>query len=66
MIDEQTFKEALGAVFFAGLADCDAATARKAAEILEGSIETGAVQDETAREILHSIVGAARIAERLT
>ena len=46
MIDKQTFKEPLGAVFFACLADCDAATARKAADILEGSIETGTVQDE--------------------
>jgi hypothetical protein len=40
MIDEQTFKKALGAIFFAYLADCGAATARKAADILEGSIET--------------------------
>jgi hypothetical protein len=59
MIDEQTFKEALGAVFFACLADCDVATARKAADILEGSVETGAVQDMTAKDVLHSIVGAA-------
>jgi hypothetical protein len=65
MIDEQTFKEALGAVFFACLADCDVATARKAADILEGSVEAGAVQDEAAKEILHSIVRAARVAERL-
>jgi hypothetical protein len=64
MIDEQTFKEALGAIFFACLADCDVATTRKAADILDGAIETGAVQDDTAKEILRSIIGAARVAER--
>jgi hypothetical protein len=66
MIDAQTFKEVLGAVFFACLADCDAATACNAADILEGAIETGAVQDDAAKEVLHSIVRAARVAKRLT
>ena len=45
MIDEQTFREALGAIFFALLADRDYVSARASADVLRGAIETGAVQD---------------------
>ncbi len=66
MIDEQTFREALGAVFFALLADRDYVSARASADVLRGAVETGAVQDPAARGILRSIVKSARTAELLS
>lgn len=66
MIDEETFREALGAIFFALLADRDVASARASAAILNGAIETGAVQDPAARGIIRSIIKSVRTAELLS
>ena len=63
---EQTFREALGAIFFALLADRDVVSARASAEVLNGAVETGVVQDPAARAILRCIVRSARTAELLT
>jgi hypothetical protein len=63
MIDEQTFREALGAIFFALLADRDYVSARASVDVLRGAVEIGAVQDPAARGILRSIVKSARTAE---
>jgi hypothetical protein len=65
MIDEQTFKETIGAIFFALLADRDFVSAKASADVLRGAIETGAVQDPAARGILRSIVQSARTVELL-
>jgi hypothetical protein len=66
MIDEQTFREALGAVFFALLADRDVTSARASADVLNGAVETGAIHDPAARGVIRSIVKSARAAELLS
>ena len=66
MISEQAFKEALGAIFFALLADRDISSARISADVLRTAVESGAVQDPLARGILRSIVMSTQTAELLS
>ena len=65
MID-QTFKEAVGAIFFALLADRTVASAQIGAAVLREAVDSGEVQDPAARGMLRSIVKSSRLAELLS
>ena len=58
---DQTTREVAGAIFFALLSLYDDAAERESVQLLKDMLETGAVRDPTARDILRSITRSSKV-----